>query len=490
MERFIYRSEKHGNVEVRSTLAGADFRCPDDLERALARWADAGERCDHVDVCPKAFELLAGCVTSVAAEDVTVVVGDASKLEDLGSSVRYTCENGQTKVIIGKEPLARALTDAQVNAEAQKRNLWKPLHARMDSLSDAELHAEWMRRHPNQRLTAMGGFTDDQVCDEFVRRKLPASTVGREFYSGVVEAIEVAKWIPKVTDSDLISEMNKRGLGLAELSDETVYQAAAIRGLISGHLAVVDLVRASDDALRAECSRRDIGPAVALDSFKSALSEVDDVILKHAPDAAFHRADWLRARLTELAELRSKNLGELTAAKLRALPPFKGPACKGCGSVTGATQGWISRGGHCPGCCPSCKSIGSTTNHRDHDPEQSVSEIGLAVVDKGQWFMRCQTCGSIEAYGDQESAQSRADLHNANSHGRITIRTPKPIASTLKVLPIIDTPEKFVRLLKGSRPHEVGPGIAHMRSSRLRPVQLLDEASLADLVAADAEDGE
>lgn len=140
MERFIYRSPSHGPIEVRSTVAGAVIGCPDDLERALTRWANRGEPHDRVDVAPEAFMQLAGCVADMAA----FAPGRVQTITD-----DQLCDEFVRRQLpistIGGAPM-RTATDAQVNAEAQRRNLYKPLHARMDSLSDDELRAECERR--------------------------------------------------------------------------------------------------------------------------------------------------------------------------------------------------------------------------------------------------------------------------------------------------------------------------------------------------------
>ena len=42
---------------------------------------------------------------------------------------------------------------------------------------------------------------------------------GREHYAGIVEAIEAAKWIPRITDTDLIAELQRRHPNHAAMLD-------------------------------------------------------------------------------------------------------------------------------------------------------------------------------------------------------------------------------------------------------------------------------
>lgn len=115
-----------------------------------------------------------------------------------------------------------------------------------DALTDDQLHAEWLKRHPNQVLTAFGGVSDDQLRAECERRFGPDYTNG----------------LPRVREANLIDERDaviaerdgahRAVLALTRERDEWRLRAEAAEE----HLADARDGEISDDVVRAEYTRR------------------------------------------------------------------------------------------------------------------------------------------------------------------------------------------------------------------------------------------
>lgn len=89
-------------------------------------------------------------------------------VKDIGTSLMVTCENGKTRVTIGKSKLAAALTEEELRAECDRRKVWRPFHARMDSLSNDELQRECRRRGMTELCISQ--WADELLLGECKRR--------------------------------------------------------------------------------------------------------------------------------------------------------------------------------------------------------------------------------------------------------------------------------------------------------------------------------
>lgn len=202
------------------------------------------------------------------------------------------------------------------------------------------------------------------------------SAANREHYAGAVQAIEAAKWVPKITDTDLHAECERRGFPTASIA------------------------KWDDATLRAECGRRFAGPVNEYTRLRESIREfsialrmpegVDALSWAKEHNAAVDKTERengdLRERVAELERLATHPLITVDTTSMPELAPGMVPGsivrvrvdartCRDCGSRQGVTEGWISRGGQCPGCCPSCARVGSTLNHSGHDPEEAPRSI-------------------------------------------------------------------------------------------------------------------